>query len=297
MRRGRLRWKNLLTAVVAVVVLIGAISAIASIAGRKSTAIRKSSFSIGALDEDGAFREYNQAIVSDYFECQGLTVEPTDKASGTYRVFYYTEDKKLLSKTDEMNPMDGVYEKGDDFAIAKYARVMITPDIPADEEGSDFRILFWEVVGYASGYTVTVDKQQKFLYTADKNILRDALFLENKSYHPPLTAGDIQNWWEIKQNKVYDASDVTSMQAMKIPENTKKMVFVCSSKGVTTLKFTIVTFFASDGSVVAHEPIAINTGSFIKVVQRDFTGDAMKNAEYFVVEGVTGLDWQAFAIK
>lgn len=177
----KVKWKNLLAAALGLLLIAGAVAGIASITGRDTRPLNALSFSVGALDDSGAFKEYDQSVVSDYFECQGLTIDPDATANGTFEVFYYDENKVFLGTSGVKMPVDGIYTKPSDhsdsyvFLLAKYARVMITPEAPISEdyEEESFRIRFWEASKYASMLTITVDKKQVF-ERAEENRLFDA---------------------------------------------------------------------------------------------------------------------------
>ena len=50
--------------------------------------------------------------------------------------------------------------------VAKYARIVITPDTPVDEDGKveeDFKIHWYNKLTYANDYTITVDKKQVYV--------------------------------------------------------------------------------------------------------------------------------------
>ena len=162
----KIQWKKVLSAALAVLLLVGAVAGIATLAGKKTKTISSFAFDRGTINANGEFEKSDTSIYTeDMFECQGLTIEPDFKASGTYQVFYYAVDKTFIGATDVINANDGIYNKGDTFEFAKYARILITPDASAyTDEGEEFKIRFYEVTGYASDYTVTVNKKQTYVY-------------------------------------------------------------------------------------------------------------------------------------
>ena len=166
--RIRKNWKSLLSGILVAALLIGAVVGLAAVFNKKTRTINSLTFSVGAIGAGGEFVKSNQSVVSDYFECDGLTVDPADNATGTYRVFYYSADKVYVDSTTEMDALSGVYKRGDTISVAKYARVVITPTAPADHEG-DFKIRFYEAAKYANDFTVTVSKKQSYvnLYNDD----------------------------------------------------------------------------------------------------------------------------------
>lgn len=184
-RRTRVKWKNVLVAALAVMLLVGAVAGIASIKSDDSVKISELTFSVGALDEQGMFVEYNRSVVSDYFECQGLTIEPTANASGSYQVFYYTNEKVFFGSTEELSPRDGIYKMGRQYCYAKYARVVYTPSVPLDEYGAEvdsFRIRFFEASSYAGNIVVSVDREQSYLFDEKRNVFKEENVLAGQTY-------------------------------------------------------------------------------------------------------------------
>ena len=172
--RKKINWKSLLTAVLAVLLFAGAVVGIASMGGKETKTISSLSFKVGAIDENGVFAKSDTSIYTkDMFECQGLKIEPDFETTGTYQVFYYGEDKAFLGATEVMEANAGAYAKGEEFTEAKYARIVITPEIPVDEDGKeieDFKIRSLQVAGYANDYTITVNKDQTFKAVANVEV-------------------------------------------------------------------------------------------------------------------------------
>jgi hypothetical protein len=133
---------------------------------KETDSISALSFKVGAIGEDSNYVKSETSIYTkDMFECQGLTIEPDFDASGTYQVFYYGEDKAFLAATDVMEANAGVYVKGEEFPLAKYARIVITPEVPTDDNGEaveDFTISSVDVIRYVNDYTISVAKDQTF---------------------------------------------------------------------------------------------------------------------------------------
>ena len=162
--RRKIKWKSLISAGLALLLCVGAIVGVTSISGKDTNTVSAMSFKVGAIGENGGYVKSETSIYTkDMFECQGLTIEPDFEATGTYQVFFYGEDKAFIGATDVMDASVDTYVKGDEFPGAKYARVMITPEIPTDDDGvavEDFKIGSFDVMGYASDYTISVAKDQ-----------------------------------------------------------------------------------------------------------------------------------------
>ena len=147
-------------------VIFGACAVFAAISRDETKTIGAGAFKVGGVNDSGNYEKSNVSIYTeDMFECQGLVIEPDFEASGTYRVFYYDSNKNFIGATEVIHAADSIYTKGNSFILAKYARIMITPDA-VDEDGKadkDFKIRFYEAYGYASNFSITVNKKQREL--------------------------------------------------------------------------------------------------------------------------------------
>ena len=247
-------WKEVGIIILLAALALGAIVGIGSALTTKTKTISPLIFAKGTYNNQGIFEESDRSITNkDFLECQGLKIEPDFDATGTYQIFYYGPDKQLLGATDKLKASETlVYEKGDSFELAKYCRIVITPDAPKDENGfvvEDYKIKFYEIAGIANKYTITVEKNQK---SGLKNLFVNDTAMCGKyyslSYSNPQTA--VQ----------YNASKVISL------DPSHENVFVTISnfsgdKGIPTLVF-------ADDSGAFVETISLDdnvaTASFAK---------------------------------
>ena len=166
--------KKIITLILTVAIIVVAFGAITSITGKKTERVSPLKFSRGAIDDNGVHYSSNLSIYTeDLILCQGLVIEPDFESHGKYRVFYYGEDQKFIGSTEEMNTYDGVYRKDNTFLLAKYCRIMITPDLAMDSNGNvdkDVKIAFYEVYGIANKYKISVNKDQTLDY---EEIIKD----------------------------------------------------------------------------------------------------------------------------
>ena len=217
----RINWKNILIISLALVLGIGAIAGVSSIVKNEKTTLSSLEFKRGALNDLGFYIESDTSIYTkDLIECQGLEIEPDFETIGEYQVFYYDSNKQFLGKTDKINSQtDGVYVKGETYGIAKYCRIVITPEAEKDEDGlviEDWKINFYEVAGIAAKYKISVDKEQKFnpkdLFKAsEENLDKSILFDE------------VTNTYSFASNSGYattDFIDVVGIESLKIYYNT-----------------------------------------------------------------------------
>ena len=114
------------------------------------TEIGAEAYKIAALNEDGEEVESDKSIVTrNAFTTDGMTVVFDADAKVTYKLYFYDEDEKLLSATDDL---------AEDFSgtipeKAVWAKAVITPT--EDEDG---KVSLTEVFGYASALTITVNR-------------------------------------------------------------------------------------------------------------------------------------------
>ena len=162
----RRKTKSIISGIVLVALVAGVLALAVSLLGKDTKSIGSGKFDVGAINAEGVYVKNDRSIYTkDLIECQGLSIEPDFEATGTYQVFYYGANKNFIGSTEVMNAEDGVYNKGTTFPLAKYCRIMITPDVPLDEDGNEeenFKIRFYQVAGYANDYNITVNKKQNY---------------------------------------------------------------------------------------------------------------------------------------
>ncbi len=146
--------KNIVSIILAALVLVGVIAGIVAIANPPETkTISSTVFRVGGLNVNGEYIKTKESIYTkDLIECQGLEIEPEFESNVEYQVFYYDYEKDFIRSTDVMTDS---YEKDEDMAV--YCRVVISP-IP--EEDEEVKIYFWEVVGIANNLNITVNRKQ-----------------------------------------------------------------------------------------------------------------------------------------
>ncbi len=161
-----INWRSVISSALVIVLLVSCTAGLATMVGKDTKTISPTVFKVGGLDERGMYVNTNTSIYTpDLIECQGLSIEPDFEAKGEYQVFYYDHNKLFMGSTGAIFAEDGVYPLDIDtqFSFASYCRIMITPDVPVDENGKqekEFKIRFWEVLNYAKDYTITVNKKQ-----------------------------------------------------------------------------------------------------------------------------------------
>lgn len=236
----KIKWKKLLSAALALLLVAGAIAGIAVIAGKKTKTISSFAFGRGAIDAEGNHIETDQCIYTeDMFECQGLTIVPDYEASGTYQVFYYDSNESFMGSSEKIDANDGTYEKGDSFALAKYCRVVISPTFKGD---GDSKVRFYNVVSYANDYTITVSKKQKLdiakVFANEANVaslLGEGHLTPMAGEYTPSSTGV---YW-------YERVDVTSALHVVLKVNNETLENVVT---VGSTKFTFPTIYAYGNS-------------------------------------------------
>lgn len=257
--------KSIISGILLVAIIAGVLALAGSLLGKETKTISSTEFSVGGINAQGNYVESKTSIYTkDMFECQGLTIEPDFEATGTYQVFYYDENKNFMGATEDFNAADGVYTKGSAFPFAVYARIMITPAVPTDEDGNieeNFKIRFYEVVGYANDYTITVNKKQVIDIVKIFNEQENKAKLLGEGSCTPLdgnfTAGSTGVYW-------YDRVDVENANTvvLKLKEKT-----LTNSVNVGSTEFVFPTLYVyGDGrAVLTDYEVLASVGGYVYV--------------------------------
>lgn len=148
--------KDILSVVLTIAAIVAACAVVVSISKDKTKTISSTAFARGAIDSNGEFCESEtQLYTKEMFECQGLTVTLDFEAKLEYEVFYYAEKDSYIGSTGTLTKD---YSKDDTFPEARYARIVLTPEL---KEGED-KIHFWEILEYAKNVEISVNKKQSF---------------------------------------------------------------------------------------------------------------------------------------
>ena len=133
----RIPWRDILIFVLVGTFVIGGLVGITSAIKNDKTEISNIEFKRGALDANGLYVESKTSIYTkDLIECVGLEIEPDFEVSGNYQVFYYDTNKQFLGASPLMDAQTGgVYVKGNEYPLAVYCRIVISPEAPEDEDG------------------------------------------------------------------------------------------------------------------------------------------------------------------
>lgn len=172
MKKIKKNWKKIIS--LALVAIIGTftLGSLTTFAIRDTKTISATEFSRGTLDDKGVHVPSKQSLYTkEAFGCKGLCVEPDFEFHGTYDVYYYDANDKFL-KSDK--GIVGNYTADKEFNLAKYARIVIHPDISANEDADEYKIGYFEVYGIASDVKITVDKDQNYLYQDSVNLYKNA---------------------------------------------------------------------------------------------------------------------------
>lgn len=264
--RIKTRWWEVLAGILVVVTIFGVVMGIASISKKdKTQSITSSSFVIGGLNDKGQFVETDRTLVSDFFACQGLRIEPGAYATGTYRIFYYSEDKIFLGATESFSSVDGVYNSAP-FTLGVYARIVLTPDPPANEDAEDegeFRIRFWEISKYVRDFDITVYEKQDYRYLKKYNVFDKSLIEVNKMY------GSSGNVFSPSSN-----ADSNVSKPILIPDGTTAVSILWKDPGKASI--SCIAYLAdAEGNILENYNTDLGTRPVIEV---DYRGVSMRFA-------------------
>ena len=160
------KFKTILCTVLVIASVFALVMSVTAFTKNDTKTIKASAFSVGALDENGKYVEDKQSIYTENaFECIGLRIAPDFEAKLTYDVYYYDYNEKLLEVKKDLTE---VYDE--DFPLAKLCRVVIHPAIPEGETARNFKIDYFERIKFANEVTITVDKNQNYLYGNSVNL-------------------------------------------------------------------------------------------------------------------------------
>lgn len=151
-------WKNALIIGLACITLVGAVVGLSALfrKSEETTKVVNPTYAVGGLTEKGAFLETEESIYTkDSFECLGLDIDLAFDNNISYRVFFYDTENKFLSAT---NKLTEDYDENTTPMFARYARIVITPN-------EDDKISWYEKSKYANQLEISVDKQQKWIYS------------------------------------------------------------------------------------------------------------------------------------
>ena len=133
--------------------LVGAVIGLAIQLDRRTTieTVGGEAYSIGLIDGNGENKDGNTAIyMRKGVTVKGLRCSLAEDAKIEYKIFFYDNDGKFISASSALQTD---YDGKDIPALAKTARVMITPT--ADEDG---KVSLVEVLGYAGQLTVSFER-------------------------------------------------------------------------------------------------------------------------------------------
>ena len=229
-------WKRILCIALVCVISLGVLGGIASFATKDTKTISASAFSRGGLDENGKYVNTDKSLYTEEaFECIGLRVEPNFEANLTYDVYYYDYSNRLI---ESKLGLTDVYDE--DFPLAKTCRIVIHPEIPADVKEKDFKIGFFDVYKIAKQLTITVNKNQEYLYSESVNYYVE----ENATQGMKLAVeGENVLTFEDVNMKISEEIAVTDKYE-------KYDIFVCCPKATTATSLGVV---ATSADVVVYE--------------------------------------------
>ena len=143
---------DLISFVLVIAIILGVASFALSLSQKTTKTVSSLSFSVGSLNNDGSYKKSKTSIYTkELFECEGLTVTLDFEADLEYQVFYYVDKYTYVGRTGKMSEE---YSRGDDCPEAKYARIVITPELGDSKE----EIYSWEAFNYARYLKITVNK-------------------------------------------------------------------------------------------------------------------------------------------
>ena len=199
------KWRKILCVVLVIVALIGVAAIFSFVAKNDTKGISSSAFSRGDLDASGKHVKSDTSIYTkDAFDCVGLRVEPDFEFNGTYDVYYYDNDDRLLER---ILGLSGVYDE--DHYFANRARIVIHPDLSAEEDDT---ISYFGVFKYARMVDITVNKKQDNNYLS-VNLYNETLVEKGKSFGTDVEVGSTIS--------LIESPDINTVKGIEVLEEYK----------------------------------------------------------------------------
>ncbi len=228
--------KKLLTIILSIVLTIGIITAGVFLLKPKDSKRVYPTYHIGSIDESGEFIESDDAIYSDLFECQGLTVKPDFTSNVEYSIYFYYFDETFATATETLE--DAFTEPVDESY--RYARILIMPD-KEGKTSEEYKIWFWNIPSISNDLEISVSTNQPALKNLAEVKEENAKWSSKTSF---------TGWNQLEE------IDVSNMKTLAI---------VCES-GVDNL-FNSVEYQFDKNSTTATKVLASNklTSKFITI--------------------------------
>lgn len=150
--------KKIISIILSIILVIGLITAAVILLKPKETKRIYPTFHIGSIDSKGEYVESDDALYSDLFECQGLTVKPDFTSNVEYSIYFYYLDETFATATETL---EDVYTAPVDESY-RYARILIMPD-KEGKTSEDYKIWFWNIPGISNDLEISVSTNQPAL--------------------------------------------------------------------------------------------------------------------------------------
>lgn len=150
----RNKTKNMLIVgaiILAFVMIAGLFAKIGNMETNKNLGV--TSYAVGAINDSGKVIDSELSIYTkDYHKIKDAKITLSDDATISYRLYYYTEDKTFVSKSDSFT---ADYDTTKTPATAVYFRVVI---VPAQVDGEAVKINALGMNKYVNQIKITVAK-------------------------------------------------------------------------------------------------------------------------------------------
>ena len=206
MARANKKLNKSVSAILAVILLVLALTFVLSlvIRGNDTQTVSPSVYRVGALDAKGEFVEDPQAIYTyEPIGCLGLNIVPDFEFRGTYEIYFYDMEQNFIERFIDLK---GSYTEQHPFA--RYARIVVRPETPIDENPKEFKIDWYEASSFGGMLTVTIDKKQNYQYET-VNLYDDSKSLYGKCFRTNNLEVSYLDLIDNSNTKVSDVISVT----------------------------------------------------------------------------------------
>ena len=258
----KISWKKVICGVFVAIIVICCIGGISSCFREDNTkTISSSVFSRGGLDENGEHVVTNKSLVTEEsFDCIGLRIVPDFDSHLTYDVYYYDYYDNLIEKKLGLKK---TYDE--DFPLAKTCRIVIHPEGSDDK---DFEIGYFDVRGIAKKLTITVDKEQKYLYDYSINLYNEDTLTSGKSLF------DDSNY-TFNSVSLYSNPGAKATESFKITDADGEVIYE---------KYDIYVRFGIPARANLHALLASADGTKVAVFSKDLVNMSVGDWTKITVE-------------
>ena len=155
--RKRISFKNILLVVLSCIAVFASFFAVFKVSKQDTKkTLGLTDYTIATLNASGVETESRLHLVSeDFLKVDGMEVKMKDGATVSYKLYFYDEEKVLLSTNGVTDKLTVNYDTTNLPATAKYFKIVITP---AEVDGEDVTVNLFNKNTYVKQISVSYEK-------------------------------------------------------------------------------------------------------------------------------------------